>query len=88
VPWQDYTFLPDVILIPVDTQVTDVDLRGNTRIQIARGSKVNDTNGPRQATLLFSEGARARMVKPDGSTTEPSTLKVRATEYTLGPKEA
>ena len=64
VPWQEYTILADVILIPVDTQVTAIDLTANTPIQVARGSKVTDSNGTRQATLLFPQGAQAQMVMP------------------------
>ena len=84
-PWQDYAALPDVILIPVDTQVTRIDLTAATPIQVAQGSVVTDADGTRRATTLFPQGTTAQMVLPDGSTQALTTLNVRATEYTVGP---
>ncbi len=85
VPWQDYAFLPDVVLIPLDTQVTTVDLTAAVPMQVARGSAVTDSDGTRRATVLFPQGTQAAMVMPDGSTQPITTLSVRATEYTIGP---
>ncbi len=84
VPWQDYTFLPDVVLIQVDSQVTTVDLSAAVPVQVAQGNVVTDDDGTRQTTLLFPQGTTAEMVMPDGSTQPISTLNVRATEYTVG----
>jgi RHS repeat-associated protein len=84
-PWQDYAALPDVVLIPVDTQVTSIDLTAATPIQAAQGSIVTDQDGTRRATILFPQGTTAQMVLPDGSTQALTTLNVRATEYTVGP---
>jgi len=84
VPWQDYVWLPDVILIPVDTQVTPIDLTNPDPLQVARGSVVTDNAGSRQATLLFPQGTTATLVKADGITQGITTLSVRATEYTVG----
>src|SRR5206468_2022146 len=39
-PWQDYASLPDVALIPLDAQVTAVDLRAPTPMQVAQRSMV------------------------------------------------
>jgi len=83
-PWQDYATLPDVILIPVDTQVTALDLTASTPIQVARGTAITDSDGTRQATLLVPQGTTATMVLPDGSTQPLTTLNVRLTEYTVG----
>ncbi len=82
VPWQDYVWLPDVALIPADTQVTVIDF--SEPMQVAQGSPVTDGDGTRQATLLFPEGTQAEMVMPDGSTQPLGSLSVRATEYTVG----
>ncbi|NQT83340.1 fibronectin type III domain-containing protein, partial [bacterium] len=82
VPWQDYVWLPNVVLITVDTQVTVVDF--SEPIQVAQGSPVTDDDGARQATVLFPQDTQAQMVMPDGSTQPISTLSVRATEYTVG----
>ncbi|HEX7050103.1 MAG TPA: hypothetical protein VF188_07890 [Longimicrobiales bacterium] len=84
-PWQDYVLAEDVALVPLDTVVTTIDLAGATEVQVARGSVVADSDGVRQATLLFEPGTTAEMVLPDGSTQPLSTLSVRATEYTVGP---
>ena len=84
VPWQDYAYLPDVVLISLDEQVTTIDLDAATSFQVARGSEVTDNDGTRQATLLFPAGTQAQMVMPDGSTQKLTSLNVRATEYTVG----
>jgi hypothetical protein len=84
VPWQDYTWLPDVMLIPEDKQVTDVNLNASTPIQVAQGSVETDSAGTRQATLFFAQGTHATMVLPGGTTQPLTDLHVRATEYTVG----
>ncbi len=84
VPWQDYVRLPDVIMIPLDPQVTPVDLSASIAMQVARGSSVRDDDGDRQATLLLPEGTEAELVMPDGSTQSMTSLNIRATEYTVG----
>jgi RHS repeat-associated protein len=85
VPWQDYVWAPDVILVALDANVTTIDLTSGTPIQVARGSTVTDADGTRQATLLIPQGTQAQMVMPDGSTQPLTSLNVRATEYTIGP---
>lgn len=52
VPWQDFALAPDVALIPLDDRVTPVAM-GASSFQVARGNAVADTDGARQATLLF-----------------------------------
>jgi len=86
VPWQDYVTMPDVTLIPLDSEVTTIDLTTATPIQTARGSRITDSDGSRQATLLFPQGTQAQLVMPDGSALPITTLNVRATEYTVGPR--
>ena len=85
VPWQDYAWMPDVVLVALDTQVTTIDLAANTSTQVAQGSPATDADGTRQATLLFSQGTQATMTLPDGTSQPLTTLNVRATEYTVGP---
>jgi hypothetical protein len=85
VPWQDYAFLPNVVLITADPQVTPINLAATMPIQVARGSVQSDTDGTRQATLLFRQGTQADMILPNGSTQPLTTLHVRATEFTVGP---
>lgn len=83
-PWQDYVIVPDVALIPLDTQVTTVDLNAAVPMQVAQGTPVTDADGTRQATILFPQGTAAELVMPDGSTQPISTLNIRTTEYTVG----
>jgi RHS repeat-associated protein len=84
VPWQDYAWLPDVVMIPLDLQVTTIDLTSIEPVQVAQGSVVTDDDGTRQATMLIPQGTSAELVLPDDSTQPISTLNVRATEYTVG----
>lgn len=83
-PWQNYTFVPEVVLILPDPHVTTIDLTASVPVQVARGSVITDAEGARQATLFFAQGTQAEMVLPDGSTQPLTTLNVRATEYTVG----
>lgn len=82
--WQEFIQAPDVVLVPLDTQVTLIDLPAATAIQVAQGSVVTDQDGTRQATLLFAPGTQASMTLPTGHIVALSTLHVRATEYTVG----
>jgi RHS repeat-associated protein len=83
-PWQDFTQLPEVVMAPLDPQVTVITANAPA-MQTARGSVVTDTSGTRQATLLFPAGTAATMTLPGGGTQPLSTLRVRATEFTVGP---
>jgi hypothetical protein len=83
-PWQDYVCLSDVVMICHDDRVTKIDLNATTPIQVARANPVTDSDGSRQATLLFTQGTSATMTKPDGSVQGLSALRVRVTEYTVG----
>ncbi|MBL1276170.1 MAG: thrombospondin type 3 repeat-containing protein, partial [Ectothiorhodospiraceae bacterium] len=84
-PWTDYAIADTVVMIPLDSQVTTVDLTDTTQaFQVAQGSPVTDSDGTRQATMLFPQGTTATMTLPDGSTQALTTLNVRASEYTVG----
>lgn len=84
-PWQDYAFLPDVVLIQPDPQVTTIDLTDTTQLmQVAVDSPVTDADGTRQAVVMIPQGTTATMVLPNGSTQPLTTLNVRLTEYTVG----
>lgn len=84
-PWQDYAWLPDVVMIPLDPQMTTVNLGTGSPMQVARGSVSTDDLGPRQAIILFPQGTTASMILPDGTAQALGALSVRATEYTVGP---
>ncbi len=83
--WQEFTVLPDVVLLHRDPNVTSVNFgTGLATMQVARGSMQNDADGSRRATVLFPAGTTAALVQPNGSTLPASTLNVRLTEYTVG----
>jgi RHS repeat-associated protein len=86
VPWQDYAVLDEVVLIPLDSRATPVELGAAAPAQAARGNPVTDGDGDgaRQATLLFPAGIQATLTLPDGTAQPLRTLHVRATEYTVG----
>ncbi|MBI5567088.1 MAG: carboxypeptidase regulatory-like domain-containing protein, partial [Chloroflexi bacterium] len=82
-PWQDYAWLPDIVLLPLDAQVTTINLN-TAGMQVARGSTSSDVDGSRRATLLIPQSTQAELVLPNGLTQTVTTLHVRATEYTVG----
>src|SRR5215831_8208909 len=84
VPWQDYRFLHDVCMIPLDNNATLIDITSAIPIQVAQGTSSNDTSGARRSTLLFKQGTTATMTPPNGPAQPLTTLHVRATEYTVG----
>jgi RHS repeat-associated protein len=81
--WQDFATLPDVVMTPLDPQVTTVAL-SSPAMQVAQGSVSTDTRGVRRATVLIPSATQATLVMPDGSTQPVSNIHVRATEYTVG----
>lgn len=94
-PWRDYVWLPDVVLLPPDSQVTSLTLSESTPLQVARGSTVTDIDGQRQATLIIPGGTQAEMVlqtslaaheygPPHRYTQALDNVSIRATEYTVG----
>ena len=82
-PWQDYAWLPDIVMLPLDAQVTAIDLN-TAGMQVARGSTSSNADGARRATLLIPSGTQAELVLPGGVTQTLTSLSVRATEYTVG----
>lgn len=82
-PWQDYAWLPDIVLLPLDAQVTAINL-DTAGMQVARGSMSSDVDGSRRATLLIPQGTQAELVFANGVTQTVANLHVRATEYTVG----
>jgi len=84
VPWQDFAWLPEVVMIPLDPQVTVLDLASPAPIQVAEGSVVTDDDGTRQAVLMVPQGTTAAIFLPDGTPQAVTALSLRATEYTVG----
>ncbi len=84
VPWLDYAWLPQIVLIPEDSRVTNIDLTAALPMQVAQGNPVTDADGSRQATLLIPQGTEAAIFHTDGTTETVTTLNLRLTEYTVG----
>src|SRR5205085_8935443 len=53
-------------------------------MQMHEGTMQTDADGQRHAALMFTPGTSASLVMPDGTTEPMSSLKIRATEYTVG----
>jgi RHS repeat-associated protein len=84
-PWEDYTRLPPIVMIPLDPVVTAIDLNDTTEdFHVAQGSVVSDDQGDRQGVLLIPQGTEAKMVMKDGSRHSVDQLDLRITEYTVG----
>ena len=67
-PWESYVSVPDVVLVQLDPEVTPIDFSLGAPLQVARGSVVTDSDGERQATLLFPDGgSMVNMELPDGA---------------------
>ena len=82
--WQEFEFVPDVVLIQPDPQVTTIDLSAPSGMHVAQGSPQTDSDGTRQATVMIPQGTSAQLVLPDGTSQPITTLNIRATEYTVG----
>jgi hypothetical protein len=77
VPWQDYIWAPDVVLIQPDSKSNTVSLTNNSQMQVASGSTIVDRDGTRKATILFPSGIQVTNFNADN-------IVVRTTEYTVG----
>jgi len=82
--WLGYTETPPVVMMPLDSQSTVIDLTLATPIQVALGSTVTDADGTRQAVIMFPQGTQAELLLSDNSLQSISTLTVRSTEYSNG----
>lgn len=82
--WNDFHVADDVVMTPMDSRVTTINLSNSTGIQVGRGTVQTDADGIRQATILFPQGTTATMTLPDGTIKSLSTINFRATEYTVG----
>lgn len=82
--WQQWGWLPDIVMIPLDPNVTEIDLTDPSPIQLVIGGSESDTDGDRQAVLMIPAGTTAAMLMADDSLVPISTLNIRATEYTVG----
>lgn len=81
--WQQFAIAPNVVLVPVDPNVTSITPNSST-LQLARGGVVGDSSGVRQQTIMFMPGTSATMVMANGASSPLASMSVRATEYTIG----
>jgi len=82
-PWQDFAWLPDIVMNQVDSAVTEINFN-DAGMKVARANKVIDDDGERQPTLIIPEQISAQLVMADGSSQSADTLNIRLTEYTVG----
>lgn len=83
VPWNDWGYVDDVALVPLDAEATTIRM-GSAAMQAGQGSVSIDADGQRRATVLFPAGTTATMKLPDGSTRTLGEITFRATEFTVG----
>lgn len=81
--WETTLRAPDIVLVQADDAVSEISTNAPVT-QVARGSVVEDDDGPRQVTLIVPPDTTAMMVMPDGTQVPLSTMNVRATEYSVG----
>ncbi|HWW61238.1 MAG TPA: hypothetical protein VN181_07720, partial [Thermoanaerobaculia bacterium] len=81
--WNQQKRITDVVLVRYDADVSTIAL-GSPNTQLARGSASSDADGSRRATLIVPSGTAAVLTFADGSTRSMASLKVRATELTVG----
>ncbi len=83
--WQEFDAVDTVVMVSIDTAVSQISLAPLLPMQVAQGSEVSDSSGVRQATLLFPTNTQATMTLPGGGMQTLSSMHVRATEFTVGP---
>jgi YD repeat-containing protein len=91
VPWQDYTWLPEVILVPPGGKAGVLELPVDPSAPIAsvvHGARVEDADGPRTATLIAPPGFSANLLLSAGISKPLNRLNLAVTEYTVGPRGA
>lgn len=82
--WQDYDVQGDIVMVPVDPAVTEIDTDSAAPVQVAASSPSKDADGTRQSLLFFTKDTTATMTLPDGSKKPIDNLDVRVTEFTQG----
>lgn len=81
--WNQYSEVPDVLLVPLDPVSTVVTL-GLPTPQVATGSLVTDSAGTRQVRILIPANTQAGLSLPNQSSEPLSSMTLRVTEYTAG----
>ncbi len=85
VPWQEYLWLPDIVLVPVGAPAGVLDLPADEKAAPARGPRVEDADGVRQPVFLAPADLGATLIFPDGD--KPlNRLTLSVAEYSVGPR--
>lgn len=84
VPWQDYATVDDLIMMPVDAEMTAIDFGPAAPPQMAMGSVSVDGDGARRGAVVIPGGTVAMLEMPDGAMIAADSLSLRITEYTVG----
>ncbi|MDC8013016.1 RHS repeat-associated core domain-containing protein [Tahibacter soli] len=85
-PWKDWRVMPDTRMVALDDAVTTIGLTPTSDVQVHRANLVADADGARRATVIFPAGVTGELVAADGTRRPLSTIRFRATEYTVGPE--
>jgi len=80
----DFEILNKIVMIPFSPKVTKIDLNKVSELSIAKGDIIEDSDGKREAVLMFQPQTKAKAVLSDGTEVELSNISVRATEFTVG----
>ena len=84
-PWQGWAHAKDVAMTKLSSKVNAINLTNTIQpFQVAQGEVIEDSDGTRQATLLFPAGETATISLADGSTQVLSQIHLRVTEFTVG----
>lgn len=83
-PWQDYVWLDDVVLTPLDSKSTDITFGPGAGLQAAESSESEDSHGERKVTTIVKPGTSAVMVMPDGERRPVTQGRLRVSEFTVG----
>ena len=81
---RDYESAGNVVLTPLDAEVTTVDLDTISDVEVAQAAPVVDDRGERAATLMVEPGTDAEMVLDNGTVQPLDSVDIRATEFTVG----
>lgn len=77
---QNWEIIDTIQMSQLDSKVTAINL-SEGKTQIHSSTKINDDRGEREATLVFDGVTKATIRRADGTTTELTDIKVRATEF-------
>lgn len=81
VPVLDYAIVDDLALVGKTARHSTVNL---AEASAARGRFAHDSNGDRELRMLFPAGSLAQVVRAPNDITEFESVRVRATELTVG----